>query len=99
MAETERHGKKKKGMPPGMYIGSALIGFAIFMVLCWSLALRSADFFIQQNMGSVAGFKIILILIPIFGFMIPMLLGIRTLRRAGRQAREEAMLEKQESEP
>ncbi len=76
-----------------MYGGSALIGFALFMIMCWVLSLRSADFFLHQQMGNVAGFKMILILIPIFGFMLPMLLGIRTLRRAGQQAQQDALAE------
>ncbi len=82
--------KKKKGMPRGMYIGSAWIGFAIFMFLCWILAFMNVNSYVKQGVGDVANFMTILILIPIFGFMFPMLIGLRTLRRAGRQAREEA---------
>jgi hypothetical protein len=93
MADDGTSGKKK-GMPRGMYIGSAWIGFAIFMLLCWILSFITVNSYVRQGVGDVANFMTILILIPIFGFMLPMLIGIRTLRRAGRQAREQAERER-----
>jgi hypothetical protein len=72
-----------------MYIGSAWIGFAIFMLFCWILSTISAQSYVQQGYGDVDNFRLLLVIIPIFGFAIPMLVGIRTLRRAGQQAREQ----------
>jgi hypothetical protein len=90
--------KKKKRMPTGMYVGSGLIGFAIFMFLCWVLSFITVNDFLQQGVGDVANFMTILILMPIFGFALPLLLGIRMLRRAGRKVKEEKALELAEGE-
>ncbi len=92
MTETKR---AKKGMPRGMYIGSAWIGFAIFMLLCWVISLSAANSYIEQGLGSARNFQIILTLIPVFGFALPMIVGVRTLRRAGRHAREAAQRERE----
>lgn len=80
---------KKRGMPRGMYLGSMWIGFAIFSLICWVLTLRSADTFLQQGLGDPTSFRLILIAISIFGFMFPMLYGLRMLRRAGRAAHQQ----------
>ncbi len=75
-------------MPSGMYVGSAWIGFSILMFLCWFLSVRTSRYYIAQGIGNPANFRAILALIAIFGFALPMLIGIRTLRRTGRAARE-----------
>jgi hypothetical protein len=72
-------------MPRGMYVGSAWIGFAIFMLICWFLSVSSARFYVAQGIGSAANFRAILAIIAIFGFAFPMMIGIRTLRRTRRQ--------------
>lgn len=88
--KTNEHSAHKKGrMPTGMYIGSAWIGFAILMLLCWMLALMQSNTLLQQSQGSLQNYKIILNLIAIFGFAIPMLIGLRTLRRAKQQVQEQ----------
>ena len=81
--------KKKNRMPTGMYTGSALIGFSILMFICWVLSFMQVNNYVEQGIGNVANFMTILICIAIFGFAIPMLIGIRTLRRAGRLAKEQ----------
>lgn len=91
--------QKKKGMPRGMYIGSAWIGFALFMLICWILAFITVNSYVRQGVGDVANFMTILILMPLFGFMFPMLIGLRTLRRAGREVREEDEPEASSSDP
>ncbi len=82
--------KRKQKMPRGMYIGAAWIGLAVFMFLCWIITFMTVNDYVRRGVGDVANFMTILILVPIFGFMIPMLLGIRTMRRAGREARQAA---------
>ncbi|MGB0389262.1 MAG: hypothetical protein ACPGWR_30940 [Ardenticatenaceae bacterium] len=85
---TEQNKKKKKDrMPTGMYIGSAWIGFSIFMLICWVLSFMQVNSYVKEGVGNVANFMTILICMAIFGFAIPMLIGIRTLRRAGRVAK------------
>ncbi len=88
--KTNQHSThKKERMPTGMYIGSAWIGFAILMLLCWMLALMQSSILLQDSQGSLQNYRIILNLIAIFGFAIPMLIGLRTLRRAGRKVQEQ----------
>jgi len=83
MAEEK---KKKERMPTGMYIGSAWIGFSILMFICWVLSFIQVNYYVEQGVGNIANFMTILIGIAIFGFGFPMMIGIRTLRRAGRKA-------------
>lgn len=86
---NEQATHKKERMPTGMYIGSAWIGFAILMLLCWMLALMQSNTLLQDSQGSLQNYRIILNLIAIFGFAIPMLIGLRTLRRAKQQVQEQ----------
>lgn len=81
---------KKERMPTGMYVGSLLIGLAIFGLMCWIVSFIAVNAYVREGVGDVANFVTILILIPIFGFALPMGLGIRTLRRAGREAQRRA---------
>ena len=91
----EEPAKKKRRMPRGMYVGSAWIGFSILMFLCWFLSVRTSRYYIAQGIGDPANFRTILALIAIFGFALPMLIGIRTLRRTGRAAREAEQRERE----
>lgn len=93
---SERSGRKK-GMPRGMYIGSAWIGFALLMGACWVLILFQSERFLEQGLGNPNNFRLILNVVAIFGFALPMLVGVRTLRRAGKQTRLEQGHEPSES--
>lgn len=86
--------KKSNRMPTGMYVGSAWIGFSILMFVCWVLAFIQTNYYVKQGIGDIANFMTILICIAIFGFGIPLMIGIRTLRRAGRQVQETEHQEK-----
>lgn len=79
--------KKKERMPTGMYIGSAWIGFALLMFVCWVLSLNSANFYITQGEGNPRNFMLLLQLMAVFGFGLPMLIGLRMVRRAGQQSK------------
>lgn len=81
--------KKKKGMPRGMYIGSAWIGFAFFSLLCWFISVGQSQRFLEQGLGNRDNFQFLLLMIAIFGFALPMLHGIRTLRRAGKEVQQQ----------
>ena len=87
--EKEKKEKKKERMPTGMYIGSAWIGFSILMFVCWVLSFIQVNYYVEEGIGNVANFMTILICMAIFGFGIPMMIGIRTLRRAGRKVKEQ----------
>jgi hypothetical protein len=88
--KTNQHSAhKKERMPTGMYIGSAWIGFAILMLLCWMLALMQSNTLLQESLGTLQNYRIILNLIAIFGFAIPMLIGLRILKRAKQQVQEQ----------
>lgn len=88
--------KKRKGMPRGMYIGSAWIGFALLMLACWILSLGQSERLLDQGLGDIRNFRLILNLIAIFGFALPLLYGIRILRRAGQTVRENEGSERSE---
>ena len=81
--------KKRRGMPRGMYIGSAWIGFSLLMAVCWLLSLWQSERLLGQGLGDPRNFRLLLNLIAIFGFALPMVHGIRVLRRAGREVRAE----------
>ena len=76
-------------MPSGMYIGSAWIGFALLMAACWVLILFQSEKLLAEGLGSANNYRIILNLVAILGFALPLLIGLRTLRRAGKQVRGE----------
>ena len=74
--------RKRRGMPRGMYIGSAWIGFSLLMLLCWMLSLWQSERLLEQGLGNPRNFRLLLNLMAVFGFALPMLLGIRTLSDA-----------------
>jgi hypothetical protein len=88
--------KKKKGMPRGMYIGSAWIGFAFLSLACWLLAVAQSQRYIEQGLGNPDNFQFILLMIAVFGFALPMIHGLRTLRRAGKQVQRDELQKRME---
>lgn len=78
---------RRKGMPSGMYIGGAWIGFALLMGACWILILFQSEKLLAQGLGNAGNYRIILNVVAIFGFALPLLIGIRIMRRAGKQVR------------
>lgn len=83
--------KKKKGMPRGMYVGSAWIGFAFLSLACWFLSVTQSQRFLEQGLGNASNFQFILLTIAVFGFALPMLHGIRVLRRAGKEVQRDEL--------
>lgn len=90
--------KKKKGMPRGMYVGSAWIGFAFLMLACWILSLMQSQRYLEQGLGNGDNFQLILNMLAVFGFALPMMRGLRILRRAGKQVQLDE-LEKRSKQP
>jgi H+/Cl- antiporter ClcA len=93
---TETTPKKKKGMPRGMYIGSAWIGFAFLSLACWLLSVAQSRQYIEQGLGNSSNFQFILLMIAVFGFALPMLYGIRTVRRAGKEVQQDELQKRME---
>lgn len=81
-----------------MYIGSAWIGFAFLSLACWFLSVAQSQRFLEQGLGNRDNFQFILLMIAIFGFALPMIHGIRTLRRAGKEVQQDELQKRMEQQ-
>lgn len=95
MSQSSPKPKKKSRMPTGMYTGGAILGIAILGMLLFIYTFIRSISLVQLGTGNVANYMTILIFIAIFLVGIPFYVGLRTLRRAGREARAQARRETQ----
>lgn len=86
--EQQQTEQKKKRMPAGAYIGGGLIGIAVLGFLFWCAAFLRVNALIDQGVGNVANYVLILSLYPIFFVGLPLFFGLWFLRRSRRKQDE-----------